>query len=110
MPTTSVNENNNPNLPQDNGEHIPVQIRIESPEDYIERISGTTPLGRYAFGFFSSPKNTNQQAAFDNALDLVGHDFTQMHCDDKENIHLPTDYDNPSDMPPLRPGGSGGHL
>ena len=111
IPTTSANENNNPNLPQDNGEHIPVPTGgVESLEEYIERISGTTTLGRYGFCFFSSVKNLNQEAAFDNALDLVGHDFTQMHCDDKENIHLPTDYDNPSDMPPLMPGGSGGYL
>ena len=74
MPTTSVNKNNNPNLPHDNDKHIPVQIGIESAEDYIKRISGATLLG-HGFCFLSSVKNTNQQAAFDNALNLVGHDF-----------------------------------
>ena len=100
----SINENNNPNLPQDNGEHILVQIGIESAEDYIERNSGATPLGRYGFCFFSSVKNTNQ-------LNLVWHHFAQMHRDDRGNSHLPTDYDNPSDMPPLDcPGATGCHL
>ena len=80
-------------------------IGVPLPEylsNYIESNASTNPFRqRGRFGFFSVMRNLAQQAAFDFAKGLIKANFASMYQDDGSNIHLPTDYDSPFDMPAL---------